>query len=240
MTLIIKSRSTTRYGNTKDVHLKRHSKIGRDFREISQYIKHLALWARTHFAPTITFFTSIVFGVGIILHFDFSEQSIIVVGLLFQFFGLVPVAFGIREAMRVFDHPTPWAAAKEAWRTRPRWRPPPTTGVGHVTMGGVGAAAGVGQAAAVSAERSIAERVESLERMVEQIKTAHSQLETKVEGRFSSIKKDLDAAKNEHKANIEEISRKVKSINIDGIGWAIAGLGWIALGITLSAVSGLH
>lgn len=221
----------------KAVEFKIIARIGSRGREIWRYMKRLALWARTHFSAAITVVVSMLIGVSTIYYFDFSEPAVRLVGLLFQIVGLFPVAFGIREANRIFGHPTVWASAKEAWRTRPRWNGRPINLSACATTSAFSSSVAMAQVEKVPAERSIQERLEALENNIKKVEQEAAKFKSEANQRFSNITNDINAIKRDHTAKINDISNKLKSLSIDGVGWAIAGLVWIALGIVLSTTS---
>lgn len=221
----------------KAVELKRVFEIGGWVGEVGQYTKRLTLWAHAHFLPAIVVFLSIVFGFFLIDFFSFSEPGVRFVGLLFQIASLFPVLLGIREVMRIFDHPTIWVAAKEAWRTRPRWKAPPVTFAASATFEGFAPNVTMTQRKNVSVESSVPERIEALEFNLKQIEAEAFQFRAQINQSLSKTNENVNTVMGDHAAQINDISHKLRSANIDGIGWAIAGVVWIALGIVLSTES---
>ncbi len=203
-------------------------------RKTIAYLRALRFW----FWESRVFWLAILGTVGVpvaVLVWWPHEHIIRYAGLGLQLAGIGTVWWGIREARKLFEHPTFWMQAREWFRRRPRYRGR-VTGIAGSSLSVSTASGRLSVWSDVGPAATLEQRISALEKNLIGVRDDLTRFQNKTE---NDIRKQDEAIKKEQQAREnadQEIREKLKATETGGLHISAMGALWLLVGVTMGTI----
>jgi hypothetical protein len=153
-------------------------------------------------------------------------------GVILEVLGLWLVYRGLIQTAKLFEVPTPWAAA-QAWLDDLNKKEPPVHIVSASATGLSQSRSGAATATADPVNPTDTQRIEYLERIVKDFKMGMDRVEQFATQKFKSVDSQIQSVAAELNKEINEVKAKVHDQSAGSLGESFMGLAWVAAGTLL-------
>lgn len=186
------------------------------------------------------FFWLCLFVIGIFVCFVFiggpSEQKIRVAGMFLQLGGVGTVAWGLREARRLFGHPHFFQLLLWWAKRFPKYHLKTTTGVVRITLPLSVSASGYNWHT-TDPDSPIDERMVAVEANLSTLKTLFDQTQQHLDHATRTINSQLHKERLLREGADQETRKKLETAQTGGLWISAVGLAWLFIGIIMSSMS---
>ena len=198
------------------------------------------LWLRLVVAwlarPKLVWFVVGVVAISVWVGIGFfhSEKGVRITGLILEMLGIAIAATGIRDTRREFEKPGFFEQAK-AWllsfpSTRRRFIS------AHGSSGLVNFSAEASGEVWRGGGKTIESRVKALEENLDTVRASASATDVRTRNESRDLRQILQAETSHRTQGLAEIRKKLESANTGGLGLAITGVWFLAVGLIFSTV----
>jgi hypothetical protein len=216
--------------------------IKRLFCNVASYVNRSASEACRWFRAGNTFLAWFALTVVILLTFYVLPgplpDRVRWAGTLFEFTGVGAVVFSINRARFLFGKPS---VLRGIWIWLGDFRyiifRRPSVNLSASIFEGAEAMAGVGVLSVNTADKSMEERVEQLEKEMKDLQANLGKLEQKVDQQKQELRTEIDREAAARQAGDQGVSKQVEEGMIGDSAWEVAGIVYVCLGLIMAHLS---
>jgi hypothetical protein len=166
-----------------------------------------------------------------------SEPKIRIIGMILQLCGVVTVAWGVREARKLFGHPD-FFQLMLAWAKRfPKYHLKPITGELDVTLPGYSVSGSGYSWQTTGPDTPIDERLAAIEANLSTLNVRLDQTQEQLGHVTRTINSQLHEERLLRETEDQETRKKLEAAQTGGLRISMVGLFWLSLGVIMSSAS---
>jgi hypothetical protein len=166
-----------------------------------------------------------------------TERGFRLIGLGLQLIGILTVAFNLRGTRRQFGRPSMPTLVVQWWRQRPKFRYPPITASGAVTL----APATLDARAYVwdpwKPDATVEQRLSALERNLDRARASLTNVENSIDQNKKESAAFLERERTDRAAADNSITRKLEESQVGGLHVSAFGIACLIIGSIMSTAS---